>query len=211
MPSSSLSQSAIDDLLSLGIGIPQPQQQTPTSNGLLENPWGGPAPDPWTPANATTSTESQCNFDIFLCVSIQFLVYPLLNSTAPSTSTPLAPASNDPWAPVNDSTPSALLPSSSAAAATNDPWAAFNAEPIQPLAPTPASSSNGTNGMSIPNGSMGQQRPNLKTPETFLGENSSLVNLDNLMGPASTQPKPGSNLEFGLVLSRVRSMVVPIA
>uniref|UniRef100_A0A915DZD6 Uncharacterized protein n=1 Tax=Ditylenchus dipsaci TaxID=166011 RepID=A0A915DZD6_9BILA len=30
-----------------------------------------------------------------------------------------------------------------------------------------------------------QQRPNVKTPETFLGENSSLVNLDNLMGPTS--------------------------
>ena len=38
---SSLSQSAIDDLLSLGVG--QPVETTP-------NIWGGPAVDPWAPS-----------------------------------------------------------------------------------------------------------------------------------------------------------------
>lgn len=131
---------------------------------------------------------------------IKILVYPLLNSAAPLTSSsmPLTPASNDPWAPVNDLSslapqPSNLLPSSSNA--TNDPWAAFNADPT-PLAPVPVN----TNGSSSPisnssNGiqAMGQQRPNLKTPENFLGENSSLVNLDNLMGPSAAQNKPGKS------------------
>ena len=38
------------------------------------------------------------------------------------------------------------------------------------------------------------QRTNVKTPENFLGENSSLVNLDNLMGQTSFQPsKTGMN------------------
>jgi len=180
----SLSQSAIDDLLSLGLGMPSEpvQQQQYQSTSLLDNPWGGHAPDPWTPVGATTSDT----------------LYPLLNSTAQLTSTPLTPASNDPWAPVNElpsfaPQPSRLLSSSSTAA--NDPWSAFNAEPA-PLAPIPAMSngtssptSNTTNGTQ----SMGQQHPNLKTPESFLGENSALVNLDNLMGPSSTQAKPASN------------------
>lgn len=41
--SSTLSQSAIDDLLSLGVG--QPVEQ------ITPNPWGGPVADPWTPAS----------------------------------------------------------------------------------------------------------------------------------------------------------------
>lgn len=43
VPSSTLSQSAIDDLLSLGVG--QPVEQT------TPNPWGGPVADPWAPAS----------------------------------------------------------------------------------------------------------------------------------------------------------------
>ncbi len=33
-------------------------------------------------------------------------------------------------------------------------------------------------------GQMGGSRKEVKTPENFLGENSALVNLDNLMGPS---------------------------
>lgn len=43
---------------------------------------------------------------------------------------------------------------------------------------------------------MGSQRPNSKTPEGFLGENSLLVNLENLMGPASRPAKPGKFSHF---------------
>jgi hypothetical protein len=32
-----------------------------------------------------------------------------------------------------------------------------------------------------------QRNRDVKTPENFLGENSSLVNLDNLMGPSKSQ------------------------
>lgn len=44
--SSTLSQSAIDDLLSLGVG--QPVEQ------ITSNPWGGPVTDPWAPASGIT-------------------------------------------------------------------------------------------------------------------------------------------------------------
>lgn len=37
-----------------------------------------------------------------------------------------------------------------------------------------------------------KQRANVKTPESFLGENSSLVNLDNLMGPSHSLGSKGS-------------------
>lgn len=115
-------------------------------------------------------------------------MYPsLLDATTPPAVAPAA-AGNDPWAPqqqvhngVAVSSPTDLLSS-----ANNDPWAAFEAGST--VNNTAASSSSPitatTNGM-------GQQRPNLKTPESFLGENSSLVNLDNLMGPPA-QSKPGT-------------------
>lgn len=47
VPSSTLSQSAIDDLLSLGVG--QPAEQ------ITSNPWGGPVADPWAPASGIAS------------------------------------------------------------------------------------------------------------------------------------------------------------
>lgn len=85
-----------------------------------------------------------------------------------------APVQSDPWA----------VPVSHPAAQTipaDDPWAAFETPaPINVATPTASF----TPPVTIPN------RANAKTPENFLGENSSLVNLDNLMGPAS-QPKAG--------------------
>lgn len=43
---STLSQSAIDDLLSLGVGQPV---------NAAQNPWGGPTVDPWAPSPSVTS------------------------------------------------------------------------------------------------------------------------------------------------------------
>src|SRR5690349_5950533 len=58
----SLSQSAIDDLLSLGLGMPlEPvQQQQHQSTSLLDNLRCGHASDSWTPVDATTS--DTCEF-----------------------------------------------------------------------------------------------------------------------------------------------------
>jgi hypothetical protein len=68
----SLSQSAIDDLLSLGLGMPSEPvyQQQHQSTSLLDNPWGGHAPDPWTPVGATTSDSCELEENLatkFLC------------------------------------------------------------------------------------------------------------------------------------------------
>ncbi len=40
-------------------------------------------------------------------------------------------------------------------------------------------------------GQMGGSRKEVKTPKNFLGENSALVNLDNLMGPSKPPAVPG--------------------
>lgn len=91
--------------------------------------------------------------------------------------------SNDPWSPTA-SAPTPIY--NTAPIAQNDPWAAFEASNV--AIPT----SNNGNGTAL-NGSNGTpiQRTNVKTPESFLGENSSLVNLDNLMGPPIAQGKTG--------------------
>ena len=54
----------------------------------------------------------------------------------------------------------------------NDPWSTL--DPIQSQNVPDAASNLGN-------------RNNLSTPESFLGDNSKLVNLDNLMGPKPTQ------------------------
>lgn len=99
--------------------------------------------------------------------------------------------SNDPWAPA----PPTSVPVATTLTAQNDPWAEFEASAATPG--TPGSNNGILNGV----GSNGApaQRTNVKTPESFLGENSSLVNLDNLMGPPAAQNKAGRNfLSYGL-------------
>lgn len=119
------------------------------------------------------------------------LVYPsLLDATTPPAAAPTL-ANNDPWSPAPATNGVAVHSEAdllSGPPASNDPWAAFEASTTANT--TIASSSSP---ITAANNGMGQQRPNLKTPESFLGENSSLVNLDNLMGPPA-QAKPGIRL-----------------
>ncbi|GMT07280.1 hypothetical protein PENTCL1PPCAC_29454 [Pristionchus entomophagus] len=158
---STLSQSALDDLLSLGLGqmtVTEPQPSYP--HGSQTSAWDTPNfNDPWNPAPPAQQAAPQ--------------------SLYPSIPTPTA---NDPWA-----VPSAPVASHSAdpfgswdappahnqslQQNNSDPFAGLGLAPMQPL-----------NGSSV-------SRLNTKTPETFLGENSSLVNLDNLMGG----PAPAAN------------------
>ncbi|MCP9265627.1 EPN2 [Dirofilaria immitis] len=121
VPSSTLSQSAIDDLLSLGVG--QPVEQ------ITPNPWGGPVADPWAPASGVAS--------------------------AAVVATGVTTNSVDPWATVPCVTSQTPIP--------------------------------------VPEENNSKQRNSTKTPESFLGENSSLVNLDNLLGTTSNNAKPASN------------------
>lgn len=48
VPSSTFSQNAMDDLLSLGVGQPVGQ--------ITQSPWGGPVADPWAPASGIAPT-----------------------------------------------------------------------------------------------------------------------------------------------------------
>lgn len=140
-----LSQSAIDDLLSLGVG--QPTDPTP-------NPWGGPVVDPWAPSPSAT---------------------PLASTGVPVYPTLPTQPSNDPWTPMPAQPVNAL-------GLQNDPWKATSSslEPTPVLNPTTEDTA-------------AKQRKNVKTPESFLGENSALVNLDNLMGTTSNTSRPASN------------------
>ncbi|KAH7731972.1 Epsin 2 [Aphelenchoides avenae] len=170
-------QSTIDDLLSIGFGAP-PAPSTPAGD-----PWGGPAADPWSPAPAAPAAAVPT-------ATTNTNVYPsLLDATTPPAAAPTL-ANNDPWSPAPATNGVAVHSEAdllSGPPASNDPWAAFEASTTANT--TIASSSSP---ITAANNGMGQQRPNLKTPESFLGENSSLVNLDNLMGPPA-QAKPASN------------------
>jgi hypothetical protein len=130
------------------------------------------------------------------------LVYPSLQSLPQSSG-----MANDPWSPhaqTQEQPPSELTffdgnaqPEMNSAPNTkNDPWSILDspakngqyqpnlvlAKPVQQSDEQPMQPQDET---------IGSQRPNLKTPECFLGQNSLLVNLDNLMGPSTKPVKTG--------------------
>ncbi|KAI1716954.1 ENTH domain-containing protein [Ditylenchus destructor] len=222
--SSTLTQSALDDLLSLGLGEPINVSQAPSTSAQAYGTSNSASSviDPWSPR----ASNSQSNPQIYPSLTPSAS----LNSTPPMTNalTNAVMASNggtsawnDPWAPspptVQPMTQSSTSTSTAQHApidlltggppppnAQSDPWAAFELQSSNVTsASIDQSSKNNLNGYSPPISDatatlggqlVGQQRPNVKTPDTFLGENSSLVNLDNLMGPSTTQvSKPASN------------------
>jgi epsin len=179
----SQSQSNLDDLLSIGFGAPP---ASTSHSAHASNPWGAPVADPWSPAPAATTTPSNAQ------------MYPLLDSSPVTTQPVLAAAANDPWgapptynATIGNGTSNGSVAPLTTTTPSDDPWAAFEASTPAPVNAVPILSA--SNIMDGQPSNMGQQRPNVKTPETFLGENSALVNLDNLMGPTSAQSKPASN------------------
>uniref|UniRef100_A0A7E4VLZ2 ENTH domain-containing protein n=1 Tax=Panagrellus redivivus TaxID=6233 RepID=A0A7E4VLZ2_PANRE len=193
-------ESALEDLMELNLGGPAP---TSTNAPTLSDPWGAPATglnDPWSappPAIAPPKPKNTANNGI----------YPDLMGPVPTAAT------NDPW-----STPAVTTSSSSgfgSTTASNDPWSALSAPAAAPSAPaddpwasafsqpksTPANdpwllpaAPQPLASQPLGADSTGSRAVS-KTPESFLGESSSLVNLDNLMGPApsSIPARPGSN------------------
>lgn len=157
--SGQLTQSALDDLLSLGVGELVLNEQSTSSSST--SAWGAaPINDPWALPQPVQSTQP---------------LPPAQSSVYPTASL----LGNDPWAPT--SIPASVAPPAATVVPepSADPFAAWE----QTLEPTPAltpalASEQTTNG-------------SRKTPENFLGENSNLVNLDNLLG--STVPTNGSN------------------
>jgi len=137
--------------------------------------------DPWSPVGSTPTQ----NVDPWSPVK-KPEIDPLesLLGSGPTNGTNF---SQDPWAPA----PPTSVPIATSLAAQNDPWAAFEGSAVATPG-TPGSNNGIMNGSNGTNGAPAQ-RTGVKTPESFLGENSSLVNLDNLMGPPAAQNKTASN------------------
>ncbi|KHJ89814.1 ENTH domain protein [Oesophagostomum dentatum] len=162
--SGQLTQSALDDLLSLGVGelvtTEQPSSSSTTwGNTGLVDPWATPAPQPQTASTSLYPSGQLVNNDPWV----------------PATGTPLLTTT------ANTST-SAPKPSS-----TVDPFSAWEQQ-LEQTPSTEQASSTTTNGPST-SGSR-------KTPENFLGENSNLVNLDNLLGVSSSNNSNGKRFSF---------------
>uniref|UniRef100_A0A671Q038 Epsin-1-like n=1 Tax=Sinocyclocheilus anshuiensis TaxID=1608454 RepID=A0A671Q038_9TELE len=138
------------------------------------DPWGGApatvAPDPW------GDSSSRVNSD-------------------PWASTAVTPPSADPWAP-------SVAPAPTPLSGSTDPWAAEGAAPATDgLISDPWSGSfkqtngtgdtggGGSTGSPVPFdlSSLSSSLPVRKTPESFLGPNAALVDLDSLV---SSKPKP---------------------
>uniref|UniRef100_A0A8C0RVU3 Epsin 2 n=1 Tax=Canis lupus familiaris TaxID=9615 RepID=A0A8C0RVU3_CANLF len=138
------------------------------------NPWGGPAApastsDPWPPFGAKPAAS----------------VDPWGVPTG--TSTHSVPKGSDPWAAPQQPAPSA--------GKTADAWAAASAaKPVSASAEAVASPPSQNNGTTSPDPFECQPLPTAsskpssarKTPESFLGPNAALVNLDSLV----TRPAP---------------------
>ncbi|XP_047667648.1 epsin-1 isoform X3 [Tachysurus fulvidraco] len=151
------------------------------------DPWGGrppsvaPAPDPWGESSAVNSD--------------------------PWASTAVTPPSRDPWAPSVPAAPTSLSGSSdpwsgegvapAIDALTSDPWSGPTKHTNGTGDPDRRGSSvtgsdaggGGSTGSPVPFdlSSLGSSLPVRKTPESFLGPNASLVDLDSLV---SSKPKP---------------------
>uniref|UniRef100_A0A1I7X8U7 Epsin-2 n=1 Tax=Heterorhabditis bacteriophora TaxID=37862 RepID=A0A1I7X8U7_HETBA len=147
-----LTQSALDDLLSLGVGELVVNDQ-PTSSST----WGGSGLiDPW--GSSAPNNQQQ--------------------SLYPNTQ-----ISNDPWAPAV-TTPASVV-HTAAQPTSDDPFSAWE----QQLDNT---SNDVTPSMSTA-GNTSCNNVSRKTPENFLGENSNLVNLDNLLGTSSMSNSSSAN------------------
>uniref|UniRef100_A0A673IHF8 Epsin-1-like n=1 Tax=Sinocyclocheilus rhinocerous TaxID=307959 RepID=A0A673IHF8_9TELE len=143
------------------------------------DPWGGApatvAPDPW------GDSSSRVNSD-------------------PWASTAVTPPSADPWAP-------SVAPAPTPLSGSTDPWAAVGAAPATDgLTSDPWSGSfkqangtgdtggGGSTGSPVPFdlSSLSSSLPVRKTPESFLGPNAALVDLDSLLSSKPKQPPPPS-------------------
>lgn len=193
--SSRAEKSAIDDLLSLQ---PTFGGAAAASASTLHDPWASshPAPavantDPWgmpvanppahSPAMAVGATAANdpwappAGNDVFSSQPPAF-------GSSPSHGWPTVAGTNgtngmqDPFAPSSTNGAHFASPAPPPVAprpATADPWGMDTVKTSLPAQHTGGSDS-------------GMKTRNLKTPEHFLGENSALVNLDNLMGPPKT-------------------------
>ncbi|XP_068278895.1 epsin-2 isoform X2 [Nyctibius grandis] len=171
----------LDLMDALPSSAPAPQKSEPWGPPAVANqsdPWGGstvaaPASDPWQSFGAKPAAS----------------VDPW---AAPAGSTAQSLSKNDPWAPAQ--------PSSTAAKSSVDPWGPAPAnKPLSTSAESGSTLSSQHSGTTSPDlfdsqhSSMtsGKQSAARKTPESFLGPNAALVNLDSLV---SKPPQPVTSL-----------------
>ncbi|EGT34948.1 hypothetical protein CAEBREN_08070 [Caenorhabditis brenneri] len=164
--SGQLTQSALDDLLSLGVGeLVSSNSDQPSSSGAW-NSMG--MADPWGVPQSSTPTSAHTNDGLFTSSNND----PWATSAAPQP----AASNSDPvaaWETPAASAPAATLTSSNS-------FDFLGGDLLLPTNSMSASTSNFTNGTR-------------KTPENLLGENKNLVNLDNLLGsnaPSTAGGKP---------------------
>uniref|UniRef100_A0A914H3H3 ENTH domain-containing protein n=1 Tax=Globodera rostochiensis TaxID=31243 RepID=A0A914H3H3_GLORO len=204
----SKSHGALDDLLSLGdifkSSVPTAAAAGSSSQTHQQQPQITPFNDPWSPRPSTT--------------------IPTVGTAPPFSSVrQTSPLQNDPWAPAASSSDRSVLSSESVSTnrtlypdigqghvlgsltqsspANNDPWASFEAQNFSTTRPKQHFSDDLFGNIVEPtrmansSTNAGQQRANTKTPESFLGENSVLVNLDNLLGPSNNTQIVPKNVE----------------
>ncbi|XP_058503429.1 epsin-1 isoform X1 [Solea solea] len=183
---------------------PPPTVPAPAASG----PWGAAPPDPWGVASPTSPTNS----DPWGGGAPPTIAPPppdpwgetsnKVNNVDPWGSSAVTPPSADPWGPP-------IPPSTSSSGGSVDPWARDGPLPASDLVTSDIWSGNAkhTNGTGDPErrGSLGMGcdstgspvpfdlssldscLPVRKTPESFLGPNAALVDLDSLL---SSKPKP---------------------
>lgn len=181
---------------------PPPTVCPPTAS----NPWGTPAADPWGVASPTSPTSS----DPWGGGAPTIAPPPdpwgdttnRVNNVDPWGSSAVTPPSADPWGP-------SVPPSTSSSGGPVDPWAGDGPVPASDAITSDiwSGSAKHTNGTDDPErrgssaaaydstgspvpfdlSSLGSSLPVRKTPESFLGPNAALVDLDSLV---SSKPKP---------------------
>uniref|UniRef100_A0A0N4ZKH7 ENTH domain-containing protein n=1 Tax=Parastrongyloides trichosuri TaxID=131310 RepID=A0A0N4ZKH7_PARTI len=138
---------------------------------------------------STLTTENKSKFDPWNDSSI---FSSEINHSKTNTTT--KPITDDPWGQI----PSSNIPSGSTVVGTssntvlNDPWS-VSSNDVNLLGSPIKNNTETIESSILPESKINQQRKNVKTPESFLGANSSLVNLDNLMGASSTTTKSLNN------------------
>ncbi|CAL9705608.1 unnamed protein product [Knipowitschia caucasica] len=169
------------------------------------NPWGAPAPDPWGVASPTSPTNTDPwggGAPAAAPPPDPWGEAPRVNNVDPWGGSAVTTPTADPWGP-------SVPPSTSSSGGPIDPWASDGPLPASDALTSElwSGSAQHTNGTGDPErresaaaacdstgspvpfdlSSLGSSLPVRKTPESFLGPNAALVDLDSLI---SSKPKP---------------------
>ncbi|XP_058250536.1 epsin-1 isoform X4 [Hemibagrus wyckioides] len=171
-----------DDLrLQMAIEESKREKAKPEDSALMElsaaDPWGAPAAPgssgPSPPPSVTPAPSTG----------------PWGHSDPWGAASPASPPSTDPWGGGPPSVAPPPDPWGESAAVNSDPWASTGDPDRRGSSVTGSDAGGGSTGSPVPFdlSSLGSSLPVRKTPESFLGPNAALVDLDSLV---SSKPKP---------------------